>query len=163
MSVSAVQQYVKTRLSGLALVSTHYGTGRTLTAYIMPPTPGEIPAPTCFIWDGRWTERRKTLGRGYGFKKVKHSIRIYVISVEDPSSASADVAFPNVIETILHSLRTAPVPVALVDSTTGVTSYLISIGEDFDVDYDSVKSLQDQRYVRNLALITAYAEEQVTG
>lgn len=158
--MAAVQEYVKAQLLDLTLQSAAYPR-RSLDALITPPNPGFLDRPTAFIWGGHMRESRRTFGRGYGFKKIKHDLRIYLVSIEDASDSTADTGFPSVIEAVLTKLRGVGVPTTIYDPTTNAQSQLLAIGEQFDVNFDALRTLQDQRLVRFLALITATVEESV--
>ena len=151
MSLSAVMGYVKSELNGLT--SAHY---QPATAWIQPPTPGDADpgSPQLFIWTERYHEKRRSMPRGMGLKDGDHAVQVYVLVIDDPSDANADTAFPNLLNSIMETLRTVALPVALTDADTGATSNIVLIGEDFDVQTDAIRSVGDERYVRYLAVIT---------
>jgi hypothetical protein len=137
-----------------------------LQAHIMPPVPGDMAQPQGYVWGGRLKLTRQTAPRGRapsaGFKKRAYLVDIDLRVAESPDDPNADEAFPCLIEVVLGLLEDATMPVKLVDPQTGQTSQLISIGEQIEMAYDGVRTLPDdadQRYVRQMAMLTVLAEE----
>lgn len=159
MSLVAVQSHVKSLLMDLPMT----GYSGTLVTYIAPPVPGDMSVPNCYIWGGTWTEARFTAPRNYGFKKLLYTLSIWLFVAEDPNSEGVDTRFPALIEDVMHVLRTTEMPVPIQDPLTGTKSQLVSIGESMTVNYDTERTLADQRYVRMLALIEASIEEDIVG
>lgn len=159
MSLNSVQQYVKSILDGLALPTYQ----APLRAYIAPPVPDQQVEPRCYIWGARFQEARQTAPRGPAFKKVTYDLDLYCFVIDDPNSPGVDSRFPVLIDTVQQALRVTTMPIVITDSVTGVSSQVLSVGERFEVRYDTERTLADQRYVRFLALITAYIEEAITA
>ena len=162
MSLNAVQQHVRTILTGM--LCTTYGTA-PLQAYIAPPIPDTMVTPRCYIWGATFRENRYTAPRinvtpgTAGFKMVTYQLQHYLFVMDDPNTPGVESRFPVLITQVQELLRTTPMNVHITDPQTGVVTQLLSIGETFQVRYDLERTLKDQRYVRLLAQITATIKE----
>ncbi len=117
----------------------------------------------CYIWGANFSEVRQTAPRGSAFKQVTYEVSLYLFRADDPSSPTISTDFPNAIDTVLQALRTAEMPIFIQDPVTGDQSQLLAIGEQMTVDFDVERTLEDQRLVRLLALITATVVEATVG
>lgn len=163
MSLNAVQQYVKSQLDDLEFPTTFAFPVGNAIARIQPFQLDFSIQPLIFIWGSTLPERRLTLGRPYGFKKVMHRIEINVHYAQEIDDPDADSKFPVILETVQAALRTVPLPVTLTDNITGQVSQVDSIGDTFDTRYPWVHSLEDQRMLAYATQIIATVEEMFLG
>lgn len=143
MPLNSVQQYVQGLLNDLPIPAST----QLLEAYITPPVVEDIDRPKAYIWGGRLRGSRQTAPRTgnaivngrAGFKKLMWDVDVYLVYETVPDAPTIDQEFPLIIDAVLDKLWTTTMPVFITDSTTGVQSQILAIGEDFDLDYPPEK------------------------
>lgn len=169
MSINSVQLYIKGQLDQMTLPVVMAGSDK-LTAIVTPPVVDDRVTARCWIWGSTGDEKRRTMPRGgFGgnaaFKGVTSRVDIWVKcygDAMDVQAGTADSPFPTVLEEIMNKLRTVQMPILnLLDTSTGRTSDIISIGEDMKWDYSRVYVTADQRMLIYEGRITATITEWI--
>jgi hypothetical protein len=162
MSLVAVEDAVQSLLNGQ---TTPYLD--PAQAWVRPPTFVFLTTPQIFIWSGDWTDERHTIPRLMGQRRAIHQLTVWL---QVATSSSGDIAngtaisFPYLIEGVLSTLRTIPIPIALTDPATGATSVLQSIGETFKVKHPVPMAANPQSdIIWQNATITVTTTEEYTG
>lgn len=158
MGLNAVQNYSKTLVNGLS--SPLYQ--RSLEAYITPPNPGKLPGPAAYVWVTRGTNNRQTAPRGPGFRQTVWTVNIWLMAPGKATDINADSAFACLIDAVVESWVTTPMPIPLTDPETGLVTQIVSVGEEFTIDQSPVHSLADQRLFLYEALIQFTVKEIAT-
>ena len=163
MTINACQKLVQSTLNGIT--STYTGPA---TAYITPHDPDEMaPNPLIYIWGAHGREMRRAGPRGAGlaggFKKVEHQIRVWCNLATNIDNPSIDALFPVLLEAVKKALRQVPMPQTLTDPDDGTVSQLVSIGEQFEWDYDTVRGLEEEAMIALTALIVVTVIEDQQG
>lgn len=157
MPLVTVQTWIKQQLDGL-IIPGPANVG-ALEAFITPPDPREDPPPAAYIWPANGNEKRQSIPRNTGpgtpagWKNYKPNIQIYLTWFNSADDPYADVAFPGVVDVVMHALRTSPDPAQVVDPNTGETSWLAGVGEDMDWTNLGVTATTDERWLRYDALV----------
>lgn len=163
MSINSVQLYLKGLLDGMDLPVSMGGD--KLTAIVSPPATDTRTTPRCYVWGSTGTEARRTMPRVEGFKNIEHKIDIWVVCFASPKGAGTgvlDSPFPSILEAVMEQLRTTPMPVInLLDTISGRTSDIISVGEDMKWDYAPVHTVMPQRTMRFDGRIIASVKEWI--
>lgn len=160
-----MQQYVKGLLDGTQLP---LGMG-TLTAVITPPDPGDGTDPMAYIWGSLGDEHRQSMPRHQpgnyssgGFKKINHTIDVWLIFCAYADDEMVDSSFPAVIDSVCAVLRDTKMPTDnIIDPVSGQSSNVLVIGEHITWDYAPVHSLADQRMLRYTARLAVDLEEKI--
>lgn len=155
MTLNACQKLVQSTLNGIT--SAYTGAA---TCYITPHDPDEMaPNPLIYVWGAHGSETRRAGPRGIGaaggFKRVEHTIRIWINLAVAIDSPNIDALFPVLMEAIKRSLRQVTMPQPLTDPDDGTVSQLVSVGEKFEWDYDTVRALEEEAMIALTALIVA--------
>lgn len=165
MTLNAIQSYVKGLLNGITLP---FPQDPTLTAYIAPPIPGDEVAPLCYIWGSVVKEKRQTAPRAQpgnlssgGFKLRSYNLDLWLYAAEASDDPSIDSLFPAVIDAVCRVLRNTQMQIQITDAATGETSTVQAIGEDFQIDYAPVRTLDDQRMSQYMARIIVDITERI--
>ncbi len=143
------------------------GEAGNLACYITPPDPGELTAPSAYLWPATGNETRLASPRAGdpqvikpGWKKIEHRLSLWIAWVGSGDDPTADTNFPSVIDAIMAALRPSPDPVVITDPITGViTSVIVGVGEHMTYDVAVAHTLQDQRYLRYDARLTLPVSE----
>lgn len=151
--------------------------GTRIEAFIAPPDPEvEQRNPHVYVWAARGPENRNSGSRSpapagapqavalppAGWKILKHTIECYLTWFNDNMDPQIDSSFPIFIDTVMNILRTCPMPINLIDPSTGGTNcQLINLGENLSYEYVPVRSTASERLQRQDALITAPVEEWI--
>ena len=158
MPLNSVQQYVHSIVNNLTIPSLT----SPLTAYITPPMVEELDGPRVYVWGGRLRGRRQTaprgIGSGAGFKRLDWVIDTYVSYLTTPDSANIDEQFPQVVDAIMAATWAVQMPLIIdgqgqrIPTGMGATqtlppgaSQILSIGEDFELEYPPERSPATQR------------------
>ncbi|MGH7723419.1 MAG: hypothetical protein ACRENL_11425 [Candidatus Dormibacteria bacterium] len=159
MSLSAVQLWLKGQLTGTA--GPDFGPTQVEVA---PPQSLPLDNPALYIWGSRFRESRRTLGRPSAKKKVDYDVYLWLKAQFPAGDPREDVAFPLLMETIMATLRTGPgINTPIVDPDTLTTSYLMEVGEEFQVDYPGPTDIENESYRLYEAQIIVTCEEDRTG
>lgn len=137
MPLNTIQTHVQGLINGLDLPGQVDGDGHPipLVAWITPPVVEDITGPRAYVWGGTLQERRQTAPRGQGFKKLRWVVDTYLVAAATAADNNLDQEFPLIVDGVMAALRAAPMPILITDPTTGVVSQLLSIGEDFELEY----------------------------
>lgn len=163
MPLNSVQLKVQEILQGLALP----GWSQTLQCFITPPVVQDLSGPVAYVWGGKMTGARLAMPRGAGFKKLTWTVQVYLAyetTPDDPEAPpsgapSVDQAFPLAVDAVMTALWTTPMPVALIDPTTNVTTQMVSIGEQFDLEYPPVHTPATLRMLYFAARLNLQVQE----
>jgi len=108
-----------------------------------------------FIWGASYSETRSTFprktapaaiaGNTAGYKRVKYSVTVSILSAVGWDNTNLNDTFPALLDAVQKALRSIPIAVVLVDPATEETSQLLLVGEDMTVNYGDPVTLQDQR------------------
>lgn len=132
MPLNSVQQLVQGILNGLPIP----GGGASLEAYITPPVTEDLDAPKAYVWGSRCHGGRQTMPRGEGFKKINWVIDVWLSYETTPDSSTVDAEFPLIVDAVMQAMWTTPTQSRfIVDDTTGLKTQILSIGEDWDLEY----------------------------
>jgi hypothetical protein len=124
-----------------------------LVAYITPPNPGKLTGPAAYVWATNGTNRRQTMPRGAGFRETNWSISIWLMSPDTASNPNADSAFAALVDSVVEAWVTTTMPISIEDPLTGLTTQLVSVGEEFTIEQSPAHVLADQRIFLYEALI----------
>ncbi len=148
MPLNSLQLYTHSIIDGLLIPSVT----EPLRAYITPPNIEDLDGPRAYVWGGRLRGRRQTTPRGApgqaGFKRLDWVIDVYLSYLTTPDSADIDQQFPLIVDAIMAASWSVRMPL-IIDSQgqrilTGAgpvqdlppgASQIISIGEDFELEY----------------------------
>jgi hypothetical protein len=149
--LASVQLYVQGLLDGLLIP----GSTTPLTAQVTPPVIQNLNGPVAFVWGGSLVASRQTGPRGApgaaGFKKLMWDVDVWLVLLTNPNSAGADQQFPVLVDAVLAQLWSTTMPLFIdgqgLPATEGVegTSEILSIGENFRMEYSPVHTPQTQR------------------
>lgn len=135
---------------------------RNVVAYITPPNPGKLTGPAAYVWITQGTGSRQTAPRGLGFRKMRWTVNVWLMSPDNSQNPKADSAFACLIDAVVQAFVTTPMPIPLVDNITGQKTQLLSIGEQFTIEQSPVHGLADQRLFLYEALLQFTVEEAIT-
>ena len=141
MPLNSTQLYVQSLINGLSIPAPAGGTPSTLEAYITPPTLENLDGPRAYVWGNRMRATRQTAPRGAAFKHFAWTVDIYLSYLTAPDDANVDQEFPLLVDAVLQQLWTTTMPLFI--SSTGIpvapgtagSSQILSIGEDFELEY----------------------------
>ena len=161
MPLNSVQLYVKGILDGQPSPELP-----AAEVFISPPNPGDATVPQIYVWGGQLHEERdafpRAQGIGTGGRKWLHwTVSIWVYYPDNADAYNIDTAFPTLLDAVLETLRSTPLPAALTDSMTSWPSNVIYIGEDIRMQYGTPRATEDQRLIWQSALITAAVDEMI--
>lgn len=138
MPLNSVQVYVRDLLDGLAIP----GVAQPLTAYVTPPVLEDLDGPRAYVWGARMRGKRQTAPRitkdevsKAGFKRLDWVVDVYLVYETLPDGPSVDQEFPVLVDAVMNKTWTTPMCVEITDPTTQVTSQILQIGEEFDLEY----------------------------
>jgi len=171
MSLNAVQQFIRDTING---TSSSYLP--SLKAWVAPPSVGDIGnAPNAYVWGATFHEHRWTMSAGRydgdqnymlgsgGNKKVEYQVYIWISVATKADDPHADEAFPILLENVLKALRATPKVNNITDPSTGQSSSLMDLGEEFQVEYSTPRTTADQRIIRTDCRITAMFFEMISA
>src|ERR1035437_3949695 len=160
MSLVAVEDAVQAILSGQVSALAD-----PAEAWVRPPTFLFLTTPQIFVWGGSFAESRHTMPRLYGQKRVEHKLIIWLqlATSSDGSGPGSALAFPLLIDAVTKTLRSIPIPIPLVDTTTGETSVMQSIGQNIDTKHPVPMAAAPQSTIlwQNATLTVSITEEIV--
>jgi len=159
--LNTMQQLVRSTIDGLTIP----GQTDPLVAYIQPPTWEAMEGPRAYVWSSRLAERRQTMPRVHGFKRLDHTIDIYVVwlSSADDANIDLDSSWTLLLDAIMAALRVIPIAVIVQDQQTGVKSQLLAIGEDMGMENTPVMTPESARLLWYSAKITVQVQEGLQG
>jgi len=151
--LNSVQLYVRGLLDGLSIPGPPGESASTLACYITPPTMANLDGPTAYVWAGRQRAKRQSMPRvtGFtqstgGFKYLEYVLSIYLSYLTNPDDAQLDQEFPIFVDTVLYQLWNTTMPIFIDSQGNPVSvggenvSQVLSIGEQWDVDYPPEKT-----------------------
>lgn len=159
MSERSVKAHIAGLLNGLT-VSTVAG---ALAMDVELPSITVPTTPIGWVWAQGWDETRFAGSHGTGYKEAVYDVFAVIVWDVDPSSATDQSQFDDLLDTVVHALRTATLQVTLTDSVTGRTSTLMDLGESIKVERADPAALEEQGPIRYVATVTTKAKELVTG
>jgi len=158
-----MQQHLLGVLDQLALP----GQSSPLQAWVQPPALEATDSAKAYIWGGSGRETRQTMPRGMGFKTIAWNVDVYLFlqTVSDLEAVTWDVSqeFPLVIDAVMKACRTADMPIAVTDPTTGDGSQLLAVGESMTLEYPPERAAASQRLVFYTARIGVDMMEAIQG
>jgi hypothetical protein len=174
--LNSVQLYVKGLLDGITIPGPGTESSSILQAYVTPPVLEDLDGPRSYIWGGRQRVRRQTMPRTQpnnvvtaGFKQFDYTLDIYLSYLTNPNDALVDQEFPILVDTVLSTLWNTTMPV-FIDSTGNVVStggtgisQILSIGEEWDLEYPPEKTPATLRMLYYTCRIAMYIQEAVWG
>lgn len=169
MPLNSVSAYVQGILDGISVPSPTGGS-QTLTAWVTPPTVEDLDGPRAYVWGGRQHGHRQTMPRAKpgqpqtgGFRWIDHTIDIYLVYLTNPDDNLIDQEFPLIVDAVLAALWSTPLDVFITDATTGVVSQILSVGEDWELEYAPVHAPATQRMLYYSCRIAMDVREAVQG
>jgi hypothetical protein len=129
--LNSVQLYVRDLLDDLQIP----GLTVALQAYVTPPVVEDLDRPKAYVMASRGRVKRQTAPRGAGFKWLDWTVDVYVTYETVPDSDTVDQEMPLIIDAIATKLWTTVMPLKIEDPTTGQSSQLLQVGEEFDIEY----------------------------
>jgi hypothetical protein len=164
MSLYATLEFLRQALNGLSFPTAT----DPAQAWVQPPVPGLLYPAQIYIWPSQFHDDRQTAPRASsvasgtsGFRVVTYDLSVWVYGLQDPDSPGPTPPFVLLLDAVLTTIRGLTMPTQLTDSQTGMVSWLIDIGEQMAGHVDVVRTLVDERYLRNAALLTVIIREQV--
>lgn len=157
MPLVTVQNWILNQINNMVIPGPA-NVGR-LEAYITPPDPRDSPPPAAYIWPSSGREQRQTIPRNSGpgtpsgWKELRPDIEIYLTWFNTAEDPYVDDAFPSVVDAVMQMLRTSPDPATVIDPNSGLTCYLVGVGEHMTWQAVSVTTTSDQRWIRYDAVI----------
>lgn len=164
MPTNSVQLYVKSLLDGITMP----GVTKQMAAFVTPPTVMNINAPVACVWGARLHGRRQTAPRignatlagASGYHEFNWIVDVYLsyetVARNNTNGDTLDQEFPLVIDGVLNTLMVTEMPKVIQDPSTGQYSQILSIGEEFEMDYPPEKTPATLRmlyYTTRLGLI----------
>ncbi len=127
MGLTAVQSYVQTLIQGLVGAYNN----APLEAWVNPPSANasaETPQAYVLAADGEGV--RQTMAYTSGFYRDTHQVFVYVEWMLPPDSTNGNLAFTNLLDTIIATIRTSYTgAIEITDPATGLTTQLLVIGD----------------------------------
>lgn len=157
MPLNSVQLYVQGLLNNLPVP----GGTDTIKAWITPPAAEPLSGPRAYVWGGHIREGRQTMPRGPGFRELPWMIEVWLIYETNANVASLDQKFPLVIDAVWKKVWTATMPTTITDPTTNVTSQIIAVGEESELEYPPERTPASLRMVLYTALLRVQVKEVV--
>lgn len=152
------------------------GSTEPLKAWITPPTIEDLGGPRAYVWGGRLRGKRQTAPRRQAFKTLAWVIDVYVSYLTVPDGPSVDQEFPLIVDAIMAATWQVDMPLIIdaqgqrVPVGTGPTqvllpgsSQILSIGEDFELEYPPERNPGDMRMLYYTCRIGLDVEEAVQG
>ena len=158
MSLNAIQKYLKDQLTGVTAAD--WGPTQV---YVAPPVAGDLRQPALFIWGGRGHEYRQTMGRPNGHRKADWEVDMYLKAQIVPGDLREDEKFALLMDAVMDILRKVKMVDIITDPTTENTFQLVSVGEDFVIDYLTPHAGSSQRIRIYECRITVKMEEVFIG
>ena len=161
MSLNAVENYVQSLLQGQT--SLYFDPAQ---AWVMPPTFTFLTTPQLFVWGGDFEEERHTMPRLLGEKRTLHRLSIWLQAAtsSDASGMGSAEAFPLLIDAVMHTLRSTPIPVAITDPATGSGSIIQTIGERIGGKHPPPIAASDQSTLLwHNCTLTVHLTEEITA
>lgn len=176
MPLGSIQQYVQKTINGITIP----GQTEPLLTYITPPVMDKVGGPPkAYVWGGRAAVRRRTAPRGPGFKRLDWLIDIYLNYETNPNrpppagGLSLDEQFPAIVDAVMWQLWTAQMNIHIDDQGNVITpaqaavadpqltSQVLSIGEEIDIDYPPERTPATLRMLWYSILLRCRVEEDV--
>ena len=162
MSINAVENYVYSKLNGLA--SYQFPNAQ---AWVLPPSVTYLTTPQLYVWGGVADETRHTLPRGLGEKHNIFQLTVYLQAATsnsiDPAAIPGPDAFPVLIDTVMATLRSITIPVAITDPITGAASIIQTIGEHIGMVHPTPIASVDQAWLWHNATLKVWITEEFQG
>lgn len=164
MPLNSVQLYVKGILDGLTVP----GMTKTVAAFVTPPTVMNIDRPVVCVWGARLHGKRQTAPRVYnavvqnasGYKELNWIVDLYLsyetVARNNQNGDTLDQEFPLFVDAVMNATWVTEMPVVIQDPSTGQYSQILSIGEEFEMDYPPEKTPATLRmlyYTTRLGLV----------
>ena len=138
-----------------------------IQALITPLDPDVNPdgVPRVYVWPATGPESRRAQPRNTGpgtlagWKQFRHGLHIFLLWMDVPQDATADVNFPALIDYVMGVLRTSPNPAQFTDPETGGTSQMVNLGEDMSYEFVPPRTLEEQETRRYDAWIKCSLQE----
>ena len=134
-------------------------------AWVRPPTFVYVTTPQIFVLATDFDDERHTIPRPTGQRRVTYRVTIW-LQAATSSAGTYDqgtaASFPYLIDAVMNTLRTTPMPVPLVDGITGDTSVLQAIGEKISVKHPPpiTATPQSDLLYHNATLTVAVTKER---
>lgn len=159
MSERSVKAHIMSLLNGLT-VPTIDG---ALAVDVELPSITVPETPLGWVWASGWDEKRSGGSHGTGYKQLVYDVAAVLVWDVDPSTATDQSQFDDLVEAAVFTLRGATLQVTLTDSITNRTSTLMNLGESIKVTREEPAALTEQGPIRYVATITTTAQELVIG
>lgn len=168
MPLASVQKHVQGILDGLPVP----GGTQTLTAQVTPPVIQNLNGPVAFVWGGSMAASRQTGPRGTpgaaGFRRLMWDVDVWLVYLTNPNAAGADAVFPDLIDAVMAQLWATEMPVLIdvdgqptTQSGASGATQILSIGEDYRLEYSPVHTPATQRMLYYTARFTLQVYEAV--
>jgi hypothetical protein len=170
MPLSSTLSYIRGIIDGQFVP----GEAGPIEAFVNPPDPEITQGPPhVYVWTSRGNERRNSGPRSKppagasqynpagpaGWKLLNHDVEIWITWFLDNTDPQQDNSFPLVMDFVMNILRTAEMPMTMIDPATGYSTQLIDLGKNMSYEYAPLRSTASQRYHRYDGTITAPVEE----
>lgn len=163
MPLNSIQLYLQSILDGLPIP----GSTTTLEAQITPPVTQDLDGPIAFVWGGSMRTVRQTGPRGNpgkaGFKHQQWDADVWLVYLTNPDDPELDQEFPLIVDAILAQLWSTPEPLFITDPTTGLNTQLLSVGEEYRLEYAQVHTPATLRMLYYTAHLTVSLYEAVNA
>jgi hypothetical protein len=165
MPVISAQTYIASLLQGMTPPG-DTGIAAPIDALITPLDPDVNPdgVARCYVWPARGPEKRRAMPRNTGaasvaasqagWKQITHDLEIFLVWMDSPDDASADVNFPLLIDYVMFLLRTSPNEAQWLNPYDGLVSHMINVGEVMTYDFVPPRTLEAQMHRRYDARVT---------
>jgi hypothetical protein len=167
LPLNSIQNYVVGLLDGMVV----QGVEKPLTAYITPPQVEDMDGPRLYVWGGRMRSTRQTMPRintpaaraiGHsGFKHFAWTVDCWISYETIPGTGTVDQEFAVLLDAIMAVLYSTEMPVFISDPTTGMTTQVLSIGEEFDLEVAPERTPQTLRMLYYTARLSLDVYEAV--
>lgn len=169
MPLASIQQYVQGILDDMPVP----GIPQTMSAQVTPPLMQSMTRPIAFVWGGTVIGTRQSGPRGIppaaGFRHLAWDITTTLVLTMNPGMSGAPDVFPALVDAAVLRMWTTPMPVFIdpqgvpcVQGTDGATQ-ILSVGEDYRMEYAPVHTLADQRTLYYSARASWQIYEAVQG
>ncbi len=161
MSLTAIQNYVQEQIQGLVGAYNN----APLQAWVDPPVVGaSAETPQAYILSAEGDGARQTMGGTTGYYQDTHQIYVYIEWMMAPNLPNGNLAFTNLIDTVITKIRTSYTgAILLTDPATGGQSQLLVIGDKLKWQYLPQRNVGEggQEWLDYVARLTFEVKEKV--
>jgi hypothetical protein len=103
-----------------------------------------FPGSTKALKADRQTGPRGKPGQA-GYKRLRWDVDVWLVMLTNPNNSMVDQQFPLLLDAVMAAFWSTEMPTWITDETTGLATQVLSIGEDYRMEYAPVHAPQTQR------------------